>query len=386
MDTRSKTNCATIGGFARAFAALAFAAFAFAGNASAQMDTGAGMLCSSGTGHGGAYFLKDFQYYKPMIADIREPSVYIRHYWNDESVRYAQRTTAGSAGSNLDFIDVGYGKYFPFLGWNADVEAPENCLEANGFALFLMGSGHSLFDMDTRSHDLLNTDYRVGFGLAARFARHLAVRLQVLHESTHIGDEYTLGAIADPDFRRYNVSYEAFEGFVAWDRYDAILDEFPDRSLSPVYLRVYGGGRLLASLEGGYQEFDRMFEAFDLATGQAAPDPLLVGSAWEGNVGGEAFWDLVPLPDESDGGFLRRLISPQYSFLAGDLAIRDRYDAVAPERRPSLHVMAGVLYGAYFRGERTVRWSAHYYDGVHPHGQFRAEEISYWAVSFSVLF
>jgi len=353
---------------------------------SGQMDMGAGMTCSPGQGHGGAYFLKDFQYYKPMLADIREPSLYVRHYWNEESVRFAKRTSAGSSASTFDFFDVGYGRYFPFLGWNADTDAPENCLEANGIAAFVQGSAHSLFDMDTRTHDLLNTDYRIGIGVAGRFANHFSVRLQAFHESTHIGDEYTLGAIENPAFRRYNVAYEAYEGYLAVDRYDAVLDEFPDRSFRPVYARAYVGGRKFVNFQDRQAGFDREFDAFDFGTGQPAPEPLRAGSVWEGQVGGELFWDMVALPDESDGSFLGRLISPQYLFAAGELYLRDRYDVDSPERVPSLHVTAGFIYGPYFRGERTVRWAVHYYDGVNPHGQFRAEELNYLGVSFALLF
>ncbi len=341
--------------------------------------------CSQRAGHYGVHFLEDFQYFKPMVANIRNPRLQVRHYFRDEAVPFTDRGPKGSNQSRFGFFDVSYGESFPFLGWNFDREAPENCMEANGVALFVQGAAQSLLDMDTESHSVLNTDFRIGAGVQARFAGHLSLRLQYFHESTHIGDEYVLGAIDDPAFRRYNVSYEAWEAYLAADNFRHEEDLDGKLSLIPVYARVYGGGRKFVS--GLLGTFDGEFEAFDFDSGQPVGGPLLTANSTEFQFGGELFWDCFELPqDRPDASAFSRLTHFQYLFAAGDLYYRDRYDVVAPERVPSLHLMIGVTYGAYFRGRRSVQWALHRYEGVNPHGQFRTDEIDYWALSFGLRF
>lgn len=343
-----------------------------------------GAVCSQKNGHYGIHFLEDFQYFKPMIANIRNPQLHVRHY-ADDAVPFTERGPDGSDQSRFGFFDVGYGETFPFLGWNFDRQAPENCLEANGIALFVQGSAHSLLDMDTESHSVLNTDFRIGGGLQARFARHLSLRIQYFHESSHIGDEFVLGAIDEPAFRRYNVSYEAWEGYLAADNFQHEDDLDGRLSVVPVYARAYGGGRTFVS--GLRGEFDGQFEAFDFGAGQPVAEPLLTANSTEFQFGAELFWDCFELPeDRPDASAFSRLTHFQYLFAAGDMYYRDRYDRVAPERVPSMHLMLGVTYGAYFRGRRSVQWAIHRYDGVNPHGQFRTDEIDYWALSFGINF
>ena len=362
---------------------LAGLTLAFWPNAATAQEFG--RACSDAPDHHGIYFFRDYQYYKPMVANIRTPSAHVRHYTNDAAVPFTNRAPDGVGHSVFGFFDFGYGASFPMIGWNTGDQEPDNCLEANGIALFLQGSAHSLIDMDTESHDLLNTDFRIGGGVAARFAKHLSARVQFLHESTHIGDEYVLGAVEDPAFLRYNVSYEAWEGYLSADRYDAKHDLDGSISAVPVYARAYGGGRLFTS--GLTGEFDGMFEAYDLGTGQFVPDPLTVANDTEFQFGGELFWDCFRLPQDEPGrSAFSRLTHFQYLFAAGDVYLRDRYDPTSPERVPSTHFMVGVMYGPYFRGQRSVQWAIHRYDGVNPHGQFRSTELDYWALSFSLKF
>ncbi len=362
---------------------LSILAFAVAPPASAQNEPSVA-ACSQKNGHYGIHFLEDFQYYKPMVANIRNPRLQVSHY-NAAALPFTKRGPDGSNHSKFGFFDVGYGENFPFLGWNFDREAPANCMEANGIALFLQGSAHALLDMDTESHSVLNTDFRIGAGIQARFARHLSLRLQYFHESSHIGDEYVLDAIDDEAFRRYNVSYEAWEAYLAADNFRHTEDLDGRLSLRPVYARAYGGGRVFVSGLSG--TFDREFGAFNFGSGTPVDEPLLVANSHEFQFGGELFWDCFELPeDRTDASAFSRLTHFQYIFLAGDMYLRDRYDVAAPERVASMHFMVGATYGAYFRGRRSVQWAVHRYEGVHPHGQFRSTEIDYWAVSFGLKF
>lgn len=70
---------------------------------------------------------------------------------------------------------------------------------------------------------ILDTDHRFGvqlkiqYGLpgswGARTQTHIGLNFQVCHESTHVGDEFTISAIERyPDtFQRVNVSYEYYD-------------------------------------------------------------------------------------------------------------------------------------------------------------------------------
>jgi hypothetical protein len=90
----------------------------------------------------------------------------------------------------------------------------------------------SLFDMDGRSQDLQNADYRVGASLS--FARkRLSARLRFFHASSHLGDEFLLNPQPLDIGPRREISYEALE----------LLAARPVGSR----LRLYGGGTLIVS-------------------------------------------------------------------------------------------------------------------------------------------
>jgi opacity protein-like surface antigen len=68
----------------------------------------------------------------------------------------------------------------------------------------------SQFDMGTRSNDLINTDFRIGFPFAYRRGAFSA-RVQVYHQSSHLGDEFVLNT--QPN--RVNLSFEALEVLIS---------------------------------------------------------------------------------------------------------------------------------------------------------------------------
>jgi hypothetical protein len=77
-------------------------------------------------------------------------------------------------------------------------------------------SFHVIEDFKDTSNPIVDTDYR--FGFMTKFQLGLTERLRVgvrvvpwNHESTHLGDEYTILASEDPLFERVNVSYEYWE-------------------------------------------------------------------------------------------------------------------------------------------------------------------------------
>jgi len=314
----------------------------------------------------GFYVLQDYDYFKTMLADIRRPAFHMRFYY-DDAVRFSSLAVTGKH----KFWDVSFGGFFPMLGYNFKV-APQPF----GVAFFIEASAHMLLDFDTPSSDVINTDFRIGGGLAGRplsQLKQLSLRYKFFHESTHIGDEYTLTAVADSAFRRYNVSYEAHELFVAFDH----RARRPESLLDFVYLRLYAGGRRLNT--GAFEDFKD----------KSALRSLKIKNKNESQLGGEFFlrgWLQPELEPDKINELVKRIIRPQYFMAAAEFYRRDQYAVAAPAKKWSYNVAAGLVYGNYFESKRTTKLLLNYYRGVNPHGQLRMYQISYLGVDFSVDF
>ncbi len=92
----------------------------------------------------------------------------------------------------------------------------------NGLQLDLTGAIFAQFNLDEPSFDLINADYLVGLPLTFR-AHGFSTRLQVYHQSSHLGDEFLLSR--QPE--RENFAFESLE---------LILSQ------EVAALRVYAGG------------------------------------------------------------------------------------------------------------------------------------------------
>jgi hypothetical protein len=318
------------------------------------------------------YLLRDYLYFKPALADIRRPTFSMRFYY-DEAVKYSDLTV--TSGKHK-FWDVAFGGSFPMLGYKRQDPLNNNRMQTVGAALFIDASACMLLDFDTPSADVINTDFRLGAGIAARpFSpvKNLALRLKAFHESTHIGDEYTLTAEAQAAFRRYNVSYEAVELFLAYDYYH----QPSQNSWDFAYARLYGGGRWLNS--SVYEDFRDPSPARALRTKDKN----------EAQYGGEFFLrgsSLISGEDCSSWSFFKNIVKPQYLVLAADFYRRDKYDVIAPIKTWSYNIVAGLVYGDYFGDARTTKLLLNYYHGVNPHGQLRMDEISYLGISYRLDF
>ncbi|MEL6822121.1 MAG: DUF1207 domain-containing protein [Calditrichota bacterium] len=306
------------------------------------------------------YVLKDEQYFKPMLADIRAPEAHMRIY-RDPAVLFSNSTKIGLH----TFWDVTYGGYFPFAGFSFS-SATNNSMQKTGLNFFLSGSAQMLLDFDTASSDVINTDFRIGGGIATRLPilnNRLALRIRLFHESSHVGDEFVLGASQQQSFRRYNVSYEALEFFVALDDFKPDVKE----RMSFCYWRIYSGIRQLLGNDF-YEDF----------ASRGRESALKVNSGPELQSGLELFW--------KGWEKQRYFLAPQYFVIAGDGFLRDQYDLTSPQNNLSLNIIAGIFYGNYFNAGRTVKWYLNYYRGVNPHGQFRATEIEYLGINYAVTF
>jgi uncharacterized protein DUF1207 len=135
--------------------------------------------------------------FQPLLADPKEPQFFAAYLW-ERSPRLAPRLGSVGFGQTIGVVSS--------RGWQLAIAA----------AVF------SQFNLARPTADLMNTDYRVGLPLTYRRAG-LTTRVQLYHQSSHLGDEYMLHANA----QRIDLTFEAAELLVsqrlaAW--------------------RVYGGG------------------------------------------------------------------------------------------------------------------------------------------------
>lgn len=131
--------------------------------------------------------------FAPFIADPRNPQTSVAVRWNDEV--FAKETLAASFGAHVPLLRRS--------GWGPCCGGLELAVEAGVFSLF-----------DISRSDLLyvNSDFFFALPVSYRW-NSCALRLRVLHESGHLGDEFLL---ANPGFERLNPSYEAVDLFFAF--------------------------------------------------------------------------------------------------------------------------------------------------------------------------
>jgi hypothetical protein len=343
---------------------------------------------------GYVYLLEDKGYFLPPLADVSQPTNYMRGYVA-APVAYATNV----AKPHHVFWDVGFGEEFYVwgrtnrtkqitddrTGWYYAPPA-ETLRWPTGFAAFITGDMHMLLDFTGFSAPVIDAEFRIGGGLMGRgfpivtepgaLLSHVSWRLKLFHESTHIGDEY-LDDIrrrqlapqgGDPPtagFIHANISYLAAELLLALDG-----EEVP--RAHGWYWRVYGGYRRL------------FLGPYDAGVPFPGLDPgatiVAAGERNEGQFGAELRYRLTPVSEQG----ARR---PDYVVLASDTYVRKQYDfagTLANPRWLSLNVMAGVEWGDWADDQMTFRILASYYDGLNPHGQFRSELLRYVGLTFAV--
>ncbi|MGC3999541.1 MAG: hypothetical protein QM767_19700 [Anaeromyxobacter sp.] len=273
--------------------------------------------------------------------------------------------------------DITMGRELPVAGWQTELrQASSQWLgpRAWGWGLWLPVGFHMIEDLGKdRSNPILNVDYR--FGLAAKLQVGLprpggedsgavfGAQLYAGHESTHIGDEFTLNGIEayGEDFRRVNVSYQCIEGalqlgldFETWRaRFQARYMQIAFTGSDSWYSRE------LEHPAGGAVTPSRRNYEPGLAVELGLERPLL--------------WSLLRRP-----------------FLSVDLRARtvygyDRADVTVNEEwQWSVNALAGVRPDPGNFGGFTHFYLRGYY-GVNPAGQFRSQR-DYWLAGFGFAF
>lgn len=261
---------------------------------------------SQGVARRGVEVLPDAELFAPLLADPRWPhfSAAALHYAGDEELANVAATS--------------FGESIPLLAtdapWDARVE------------LALHAGVFSIFDLDASSFDLVNSDFLVG--LAGTWRRgNLAVLARVLHQSSHLGDEFLLRGRVE----RVNLSFEELDLLLSYDLGEAF--------------RVYGGGGWLLRTD---------------------PDDLDPGSLQLGLefASPRTFW----------GGLLRPV--------AGlDLQARHETDW-----EPDLSARAGLQLENPRLWTQRVQLLLEFYDGRSPNGQFFERDVTYYGLGTHVHF
>jgi len=250
--------------------------------------------------------------FQPLFADPRE----IRSMANLYHLNSDQKDTTVGA--------VGFGEHWGLYRGGG----PRN---GDGWQLGITAGVFAQFDMESVSKDLINADYLVGIPLSWR-RNDTSARFRVYHQSSHLGDEFLLGAV-HPD--RVNLSYEAFELIVSQEISN---------------LRGYAGGEFL---------FDR------------SPSDM---KRWVAHNGLEYRFDFKsPAP-----GKIRK---------AQGVVAMDFRTSQEQNDMTGWDLKAGMEFGPVDKTDRaTRRWSvtAEVYHGPSPYGQFFTERITYYGCGFQL--
>jgi hypothetical protein len=244
--------------------------------------------------------------FQPLIADPKQARF------------FAALRGFRSMGENYPLASVGFGETFGLYRWFG-------LQQGDGLQLSVVGALFAQFNMDSSSSDLINADYTIGIPATYRYGDN-SLRMRLYHQSSHLGDEFLLGA--NPP-ERVNLSYEAVE----------LLYSREWRGF-----RGYAGGEYLIHKEPS-----------DLK-------PLSAHWGLEYRGSTPLLWNGRPLL----GVDIKNLEEHDWD-----------YDC---------SVKAGLEFGHPDPGQRRLSLMAEWYRGFDPHGQFYQNEVEYYGLGVALGF
>jgi hypothetical protein len=209
-----------------ALAALFPAAYpAFAENTDAAMAHEARCYNQGVTARGSApiesTWLPKKELFQPLLADPKQPRFFVEY----------QRVNFETFGVPAQGRDDEINAAFIGLGGDFGLWSRRAAGTCNGVQVGLFGGVFSAFNMDTRSDNLINTDFIGGAAVTHRNGP-FSTRVRLFHQSSHLGDELIL---TSPTIDRVNFNFEQI---------DALLSYEHDGS------RFYGGAGYLMGEDG----------------------------------------------------------------------------------------------------------------------------------------
>lgn len=228
--------------------------------------------------------------FDPLLADPRWPrfSASYQNYFGSDDL---DSGTAVSFGEDFTLIRA------PRRDWGE-------------WEIVFQAGVFSVFDLESDSFDLVNSDFLVGLGVSHHIG-DLSTLVRFYHQSSHLGDEYLLRSDA---VDRVNLSFEVLDALVSYEPLD--------------WLRLYGGGGVIVHRE----------PAIDRGITQTGLE--------------------LQSPVAFVGGYLRPLA-------AVDLQFREQSDW-----KTDLSVRGGLQIEHPVLEERRLQILVEYYDGRSPNGQF----------------
>jgi len=262
-------------------------------------------------------FLSPGRLFDPLLADPRWPHFYAAYnFYSDyadegQADQEVERVASTGLGETLAFIGKSYSDGFR---WQAGLQA----------GVF------SIFDLDTRSYDLVNTDFFLGPYASFRY-EDWSLLTRLYHQSSHLGDEYLLRPGISGSARE-NLSYEAVDAVLSYE-------------LS-CGLRAYAGaGYLINTSPSGIKRWSAQYGAEWYA-------PFTFGA--------------------TDG------IRP---VIAADLQHREQENWDM-----DYSVRAGLQFEDPGRAGSRLLLMLEYYDGSSPNGQFYTDRIEYMGLGLHFYF
>jgi hypothetical protein len=310
------------------------------------------------------WVLQNRDYFAPLLAETHAAHVNLLFPARSVAFPYA-RVPGSRVVWNIDL-----GKETPIVGWENRIASTHAMpTGGTGVGFWLAVGFHMVEDLNKDpSSPIIDTDYRFAAQIKFQHAPlkrwclgfatcRVGIRLAAGHESTHLGDEFSLAAQReDPAFERVNVSYEFWDAAASFDFDFGLAGELTVRT---------GAVGLLKPKNGWY------------SPGSAANPPVLTPSHDNleliagGEVSREEVWS-SGIPKwlfRRDVGWFVSVEARQRTVYGYHRASRD----VPEDQQWSINVMAGLRPTRRFLEKGVPDLYVRWYHGVNPFGQFRSQ-------------
>ena len=299
---------------------------------------------------------KDLPYYEPLTAEPRAARMEV-------TIPAWAKEFPHSEESGTRFAwQVTLGREAPIVGVRTERVNGRVGKGHWGLGLWTPISFHMIEDFKDESAPIVDTDYRFGtmikfqYGLKEDFWLGLKF-VPWAHESTHLGDEYTIIASRRPDFERVNPSFEYYEYGISFEK-------------------VFGADRLqLIARHGGINLWGDDGYYSDHLLGEETPKLTPSQKNYEPSFGVEV---------------RGRQIWSRHLFVSVDARHKlvyayHRAPGEDEDKQWSLKFAAGLATPEGTTGIPLKRVYLHYYRGVNPYGQLRSQK-DFWTVGVGWIF
>jgi len=304
-------------------------------------------------------YFENVSYAKNYISELRSPQTKIEiGYLNKLDNNYYNKEI-----KNRPFIES-------HLGYDLNILSFSN--KKYNFALSLPGGAVTLTDLfEEKTAPVINTDYWFGTQIKFitypfkknKYLKNISANfIPIFHESTHLGDEFMLHGYNEiPDFKRINVSYQAW--------HFALTLNDPD-TLKGNILSFKAGLQNLWTVKDGYYFTDSLevkganipkstktFE-FNFIINYQRKNGVLANKKWVNIFSAEA----------------KNNIQFNYN------------ENISDSRAWNFNIYFGWIYKKSNKPFRNIGFFIRHYQGTNPHGQFRNNgNFKFTAFSISLI-